>query len=31
METGRSDAYDVVLVQANGRHRVYQHYNGSKE
>ncbi len=31
METGRSDPYDVVLVQANGRHRVYQHYNGNKE
>ena len=29
METGRSDPYDVVLVQANGRHLVYQHYNGS--
>jgi hypothetical protein len=28
METGRSDPYDVVLVQANGRHLVYQHYNG---
>jgi hypothetical protein len=29
METGQSDPYDVVLVQANGRHLVYRHYNGS--
>lgn len=27
METAQSDPYDVLLVQANGRHSVYQHYN----
>jgi hypothetical protein len=28
MEGHRSDAYDVLLVQADGRSIVYQHYNG---
>jgi hypothetical protein len=29
MEAAQSDPYDVVLVQRDGRHSVYQHYNGS--
>lgn len=28
MEGPRADAYDVVLVQKDGRHQVYQHYDG---
>lgn len=28
MEGHRNDPYDVLLVQTNGRHRVYQHYSG---
>lgn len=27
MEGPRKDPYDVLLVQANGKHTVYQHYN----
>ncbi|HYD62921.1 MAG TPA: DUF411 domain-containing protein [Noviherbaspirillum sp.] len=26
MEGARKDSYDVVLVQADGRHKVYKHY-----
>jgi Cu/Ag efflux protein CusF len=29
MEGPRSDAYDVLLVQADGSHKVYQHYASS--
>lgn len=29
MEGPRQDAYDVLLVQKNGKHRVFQHYNAS--
>ena len=29
MESFRSDPYDVVLVKADGKHLVYQHYSGS--
>lgn len=28
METGKSDPYDVFLVQPDGRSTVYQHYSG---
>ena len=28
MEGNRSDPYDVFLIQAKGRHSVYQHYAG---
>ncbi len=28
MEGQRSDPYDVLLVKTDGRHAVYQHYNG---
>ena len=28
MEGSRRDPYDVLLVQADGRHAVYKHYNG---
>ena len=28
MEGHRNDPYDVLLVQANGRRKVYQHYTG---
>jgi hypothetical protein len=28
METGRSDPYDVLLVQPDGRTTVYKHYSG---
>ncbi len=28
MEGSRSDPYDVLLVQADGRHTIYKHYNG---
>lgn len=30
MEGPRSDPYDVLLVQANGRHSVYRHVSGGK-
>jgi len=29
MEGPRKDPYDVLLVQGNGRHSVYKHYNGN--
>lgn len=29
MEGHRKDPFDVLLVQANGRYSVYQHYNGN--
>jgi hypothetical protein len=28
MEAHRKDPYDVILVQADGKHSVYQHYKG---
>ncbi len=31
METGRSDPYDVLLVQPDGRTSVYKHYQGKPE
>jgi hypothetical protein len=29
MEGNRSDPYDVLLVQADGRRSIYKHYNGN--
>ena len=29
MEADRRDPYDVILVQRDGRHSVYQHYDGT--